>query len=156
MELKKGMSYNQLLEAEMTEELAKREELDKSNYGKMRDTDGTKVNQYSEAANAARKANRTGYVAEGAGPNSAIKEASKGGRGSAKDQAAREAKKYAKMNRNQPVKTYSPEEKAAYIARLAAQNSGTSLGSTQAAPATSTQNWGVTPGSSYNKDKKAA
>ena len=88
------------------------EELDKSNYGPKGG------GQYSAADNARRKANNTGSKA-GFGSNTNEKSySSKPGQQSAQQQASTLAAKQKELNRKQPVKIYSEEEKAALASKM--------------------------------------
>ena len=83
----------------------------KSNYGP------TGMKLYNPADNVGRKIDRTGAVAEGAGPNVAV-HAIAGVQGSAKQQADREAKALKAKNKKQPVKVFTDAEKKAYVEGL--------------------------------------
>ena len=76
----------------------------KSNYGPK----GAAA--YSAADNAQRKMKNTGEEVEGVGQNKNVKTYTSAPKGTAKQQAATEARHYAKLNRKQPVKTISIEE----------------------------------------------
>ena len=78
----------------------------KSNYGPK------DMGLYNPTDNIPRKANRTGEVREGTGQNQAVHEYTSATMGTAKQQADAEAKKTKKLNAKQPVKVFSPEEKA--------------------------------------------
>lgn len=86
------------------------EELKMSNYGPKRG------GQYTPSDNARRKANNTGDQT-GFGQNTNTKSYStKPGQLSSKAQANAESAKYSAKNRAQPVKIYTPEEKAKFAA----------------------------------------
>jgi hypothetical protein len=83
----------------------KSDPVEKSNYGPK------KGGQYTTKDNVKRKANNVGDQAIGAGPNVNVKAIStKPGQQSAKAQAKTEAAKYSKLNRGQPVTTFTPEQ----------------------------------------------
>jgi hypothetical protein len=89
-------------------------DLEKSNYGKLKDVGGKTVSQYNPADNASRKMNNTGDRIEGIGQNANAKAYStRPGQLSAKQSASAEAAKLKSINRKQPVKTYTPEQIAA-------------------------------------------
>ncbi len=82
-----------------------------SNYGPKRS------GQYSSIDNAKRKANNTGDQT-GFGTNTNTKSYStKPGQLSMRSQASQEAAKYKAKNKAQPVKIYTPEERAALAAK---------------------------------------
>lgn len=98
-------------------------DITKSDYGPK------KAKLYNQADNERRKANNVGDVA-GEGPNKNVKAYStKPGQLSAKAQAGELARKQAKMNKDQPVKVFSQEEKDALARRM-----GLKKGWTQHAP----------------------
>lgn len=83
------------------------EELDKSNYGPKG------MGLYDPAASIKRKQTRTGEVHEDAGQNKAVRQYTSALMGTAKDQAAAEARETKQRNKKQPVKVYTDEEKRA-------------------------------------------
>lgn len=88
-----------------------KEELALSNYGPKRS------GQYTPADNARRKANNTGDQT-GFGQNVNTKSYStKPGQLSSRSQASQETAKYRAKNRAQPVKIFTPEERAALAAK---------------------------------------
>ena len=74
--------------------------------------------QYNQTDNLDRKATRTGAVVDGIGPNKAARAYTSSGFGTAAQQAATTAKEQRKLNRQQPVKVFSEEEKRALQAKL--------------------------------------
>ena len=88
-----------------------KDSLTKGNYGPK------DMKLYDPVNNIKRKENRVGEEVPGAGPNVAV-HAVAGVQGSAKQQAAREAKALKAKNKLQPVKVFTDEEKAAYQAKL--------------------------------------
>ena len=96
---------------ELTDELIKSlSNLTKSNYGP-KDMD-----LYNPTDNIKRKANNIGDEIKDIGKNKNVKAySSKPGQLSAKQQTDANAKKYNKLNRQMPVKTFTPEEIAAEI-----------------------------------------
>jgi hypothetical protein len=88
------------------------EEVEKSGYGPKG------AGLYNPVDNIKRKKNRTGEVHEDVGQNKAVHQYAPTPAGSAKQQADAESKKYKKLNQKQPVKIYTPEEKAALQAKM--------------------------------------
>lgn len=72
--------------------------------------------QYNAADNARRKATRTGAEVEGVGQNKAVRQYTSAKMGTAKQQAASEAKLARKLSG--PIKTYTPEEIETYKKRM--------------------------------------
>jgi hypothetical protein len=83
------------------------EELDKSNYGPK------KYKLYDPGSSIKRKQTRTGEVHEDVGQNKAVRQYTSASMGTAKDQAAAEAREAKAKNARQPVKVYTEEEKRA-------------------------------------------
>jgi len=98
-------SFMGMKSAEKKEESsAKKAEIAKSDYGPK------PMKLYSQKDNAQRKSNRTGQVAEVAGPNKEVKQIAPGGRQSGKHQAIKEALEARRKSKFNPVKIYTPEE----------------------------------------------
>lgn len=86
-------------------------ELNKSNYGPKG------AGAYTPADNARRKQKNTNEEVV-TGSNRNVKQYAPTGL-SAKQQASKETQKYNRINRKQPIKTFTPEEIAAYKAKIA-------------------------------------
>ena len=91
------------------------EEFYKSNYGPK------DLGLYSAAANQKRKQTRTGDEVEAAGGNKGVRQYTSAKMGTAKQQAAEGAKKDMERNKQQEVKTYSPEELKTFAEARGAQ-----------------------------------
>jgi 8-oxo-dGTP pyrophosphatase MutT (NUDIX family) len=93
------------------------EDMDKSNYGPKK-IGGEKVSLYNQKDNIQRKSRRTGEVHENVGQNKAAVKFTPSAYGTFSQQADREAKQDKQKSKNNPVKVFTDEEKAALQAKL--------------------------------------
>lgn len=95
--------------------------IEKSSYGP-KSISGEKVSLYSEKDNINRKSRRVGDVYENVGQNKAAYKFTPSAQGTFAQQADREAKRDKKKSKANPVKVYTPEERAALQAKIDEHN----------------------------------